>query len=147
MASPPAALIWLTMSCAGVVSEPSPVPLVPGSLTTTLAPFAAINFATSPPTPRPEPVQIATRPSSMPMAAALSRMSFGSAVDPAPAGFVNSAGRRQQRAAGEGTAGPGEFEASTTQDCSARGRLLHLQEICSKNPRNGCALAAKPALS
>src|SRR5213078_3288545 len=90
-ASPPAAVIWSTISCAGVWSEPSPLPLVPGSLTTTLAPCAAINFATSPPTPRPEPVQIATRPSSMPMMAALSRMSFGSAVDPAPAGFVNSA--------------------------------------------------------
>ena len=47
--------------------QPSPLPLVPGSLTTTLAPFAAISFATSAPTPRPAPQQIATRPSSMPI--------------------------------------------------------------------------------
>src|SRR4029077_5595967 len=61
------ALIWSTISWAGVWSEPSPLPLVPGSLMTTLAPCAAISLATSAPTPRPAPAQIATRPSSMPM--------------------------------------------------------------------------------
>src|SRR5690606_20990947 len=55
------------MSCAGVWSPPSPPPPTPGSFTTTLAPFAASRFATSAPTPRPEPVQIATRPSSIPI--------------------------------------------------------------------------------
>src|SRR5205807_5985234 len=50
---------------------PSPAPPTPGSTTTTLAPSAAISLATSAPTPRAAPVQIATRPSSMPIAAPL----------------------------------------------------------------------------
>jgi hypothetical protein len=81
-------------------------------------------------------------------------MSFRIAVDPAPAGLVNS-GRRGGFARRRGRGGrSGEFEASTTQDCSARVRLLHLQEIrllhlqeiCSENSRNGCVLAARSAL-
>jgi hypothetical protein len=73
-------------------------------------------------------------------------MSFRIAVDPAPAGLVNS-GRRGGFARRRGRGGwSGEFEASTTQDCSARVRLLHLQEICSKNSRSSCALAARSAL-
>jgi len=67
-ALPPARSISATISSAGALSPPpSPPPPTPGSLTTTRAPYAAISFATSAPTPRPDPVQIATRPSSMPM--------------------------------------------------------------------------------
>src|SRR5947209_3697532 len=66
-ASPPAALISSTVTCAGRWSPPSPAPPTPGSTTTILAPSAAISLATSAPTPRAAPVQIATRPSNMPM--------------------------------------------------------------------------------
>src|ERR1051326_3386154 len=76
-ASPPAALISSAVACAGLVSPPSPAPPTPGSTTTILAPSLAISLATSAPTPRAAPVQIATRPSSMPIADALSRISFG----------------------------------------------------------------------
>src|SRR5438132_2928964 len=66
-ASPPAALISSPVTCAGRWSPPSPAPPTPGSTTTILAPSAAISLATSAPTPRAAPVQIATRPSNMPM--------------------------------------------------------------------------------
>src|SRR3984893_13182858 len=88
-ASPPAALISSALACAGRVSPPSPAPPTPGSTTTILAPSAAISLATSAPTPRAAPVQIATRPSNMPIAAP-SRMSSGPPVPPPPPGFVNS---------------------------------------------------------
>jgi hypothetical protein len=57
------------------------------------------------------------------MAAALSRMSFGSAVDPAPAGFVNSAGRQQQRAAGKGR----PVRGSSRQ---AQPRIVRREAVC-----------------
>src|SRR5436189_3227776 len=68
-ASPPAALISSAVACAGRVSPPSPAPPTPGSTTTILAPCRAISLATSAPTPRAAPVQIATRPSNIPIAA------------------------------------------------------------------------------
>ena len=67
IASPPIALISATVCCAGVISDPEPSLAPPRSLTTTLAPCEANNKACSRPRPRPAPVIIATRPSSVPM--------------------------------------------------------------------------------
>ncbi|SIJ73565.1 Uncharacterised protein [Mycobacteroides abscessus subsp. abscessus] len=64
-ASPPAAVISSTTSCAGLVpADPSrPTPM---SLTTTRAPSAANASACARPMPRPAPVMMTTRPSSKP---------------------------------------------------------------------------------
>src|SRR4051812_41792520 len=67
IASPPIALISSTTCCAGVASLPLPSLAPPRSLTTTLAPSDANSSACSRPMPRPAPVMIATRPSSVPM--------------------------------------------------------------------------------
>ena len=65
LASPPAATISATTCSAGVRDSPSGAG--PTSLTTTLAPSAARNIASPRPMPPPEPVTIATLPSSAPM--------------------------------------------------------------------------------
>src|SRR5271155_1891259 len=64
-ASPPNALISLTTWSAGPASAPSPFTLLPGSLTTTFAPFDPSSRAYSRPSPRPAPVITATRPSNL----------------------------------------------------------------------------------
>ena len=62
-AVPPASRISPTTTSAIDWSNPVPSTLTPGSTTTTLAPSSAISFAIPRPTPRPEPVTIATFPS------------------------------------------------------------------------------------
>ena len=59
-ASPPLARISFTTCCAGPASLPSPLTDAPMSLTTTLAPSAAISNANSRPMPPPEPVTTTT---------------------------------------------------------------------------------------
>src|SRR5437870_7779777 len=62
---PPIFLISATTSCAGVaVGAPVPSKCAPRSFTTTFAPCFARSSASSRPMPRPEPVTIATLPSS-----------------------------------------------------------------------------------
>jgi hypothetical protein len=63
IASPPAAAISATTSCAGPDDAPLPSRAPPRSFTTTLAPCAANISAYSRPMPRPAPVMITTRPS------------------------------------------------------------------------------------
>src|SRR5207245_10693966 len=64
-ASPPFFLLSATASCAGVaVGLPVPSKWAPRSFTTILAPCCAMRSACSRPMPRPEPVMIATLPSS-----------------------------------------------------------------------------------
>src|SRR5436309_412129 len=58
-----------TTTSAAVLSAPSPLTDPPRSLTTTLAPWSASMIASPRPTPLPEPVTIATLPSSMPICA------------------------------------------------------------------------------
>ena len=57
---PPLARISSTTCCAGPASLPSPLTEAPMSLTTTLAPSAAISSANSRPMPPPEPVTTTT---------------------------------------------------------------------------------------
>src|SRR5213593_995533 len=65
IAWPPIFLISATTSCAGVaVGAPVPSKCAPRSFTTTFAPCLARSSASSRPMPRPEPVTIATLPSS-----------------------------------------------------------------------------------
>src|SRR5206468_1083288 len=65
IACPPFFLISATTSCAGVaVGWPVPSKWAPRSFTTILAPCCAMRSACSRPIPRPEPVMIATLPSS-----------------------------------------------------------------------------------
>src|SRR3989441_6837585 len=65
IAWPPRFLISATTSCAGVaVAWPVPSKWAPRSFTTILAPCCAMRSACSRPMPRPEPVMIATLPSS-----------------------------------------------------------------------------------
>src|SRR6185295_18571949 len=59
-AVPPLALISATTFCAGPASLPSPATEAPMSLTTTLAPLAAIASAKSRPMPPPAPVTTTT---------------------------------------------------------------------------------------
>jgi hypothetical protein len=77
-ASPPIALISSTTCCAGVASLPLPSFAPPRSLTTTLAPSDANSSACSRPMPRPAPVMIATRPSSVPISFPLAVVVRGS---------------------------------------------------------------------
>ena len=56
-----------TTSSAGPAAAPVPSTEPPRSFTTTFAPCAANSFAISAPIPRPAPVTIATRSSSIPM--------------------------------------------------------------------------------
>src|SRR5947209_8504483 len=69
MASPPAALISETTLSASSAPLPPPWRSLPRSLTTTFAPSLAKSSACSRPMPPPEPVMIATFPSSRPMCA------------------------------------------------------------------------------
>ena len=62
-ASPPAALISSTTSCAAPASLPEPSTAPPRSLTTTSAPREASERACCLPRPPPAPVMIATLPS------------------------------------------------------------------------------------
>src|SRR3954453_5432313 len=64
-ASPPAALISSTTCCAGPASSPLPSRAAPRSLTTTFAPCALSMSACSRPMPRPAPVTMHTRPSTI----------------------------------------------------------------------------------
>src|SRR4026208_2092552 len=59
-AVPPFALISATTFCAGPASLPSPATDAPMSLTTTLAPWAAMACAKSRPMPPPAPVTMTT---------------------------------------------------------------------------------------
>src|SRR6202451_2203607 len=90
-ASPPSALISSAIAWAGASPPPSPAPPTPGSTIMILAPSLAINLATSAPTPRAAPVQIAPLPSSMPAIETVPPKNSRRSVDPAPRGFVNSA--------------------------------------------------------
>src|SRR4051794_434256 len=87
-ASPPMALISSTTCWAGVRSSPDPSMAPPRSLMTTLAPSWANSRACSRPIPRPEPVIMATRPSSAPIAfsfrSAVRATLFGVEVDARP---------------------------------------------------------------
>ena len=67
IATPPVPVISVAVSCAGPSSPPVPSVLTPRSLMMTEAPSAANSFEIDWPIPRPPPVMIATRPSSMPM--------------------------------------------------------------------------------
>src|ERR1700733_7665225 len=71
MARPPCAVISLMTCSAGEEAAPSPWILLPRSFTTILAPWLAKNRACALPKPLPEPVTIATRPSSRRPAPAL----------------------------------------------------------------------------
>src|SRR5215218_4721656 len=69
MATPPAATISSTTAWAGPASSPRPSTATPGSLTTTRAPCRASSRQCARPMPRPPPVTMATRPSSITMRA------------------------------------------------------------------------------
>ncbi len=70
IASPPAARIFATTSCAGCSPLNWPSSVAPRSLTTTFAPASANASAMPRPTPRPPPVTSATLPSNnLPMIA------------------------------------------------------------------------------
>src|SRR2546423_6169172 len=97
-ASPPIALISSTTCWAGVRSSPDPSMAPPRSLMTTLAPSCANSRACSRPIPRPEPVMMATRPSSAPIAYLLLRSAvegklLGVDVDARPALDLRAGGR------------------------------------------------------
>src|SRR3954447_2616997 len=65
MATPPAATISSTTASAGRASSPPPSTATPGSFTKTRAPCRASSRQCARPMPRPPPVTMATRPSSI----------------------------------------------------------------------------------
>src|SRR5690349_17066256 len=124
MACPPPALMSLTTCCAGVESGLLPSSATPRSLTTTLAPSRASSRATPAPMPRPEPVTIATRPSSLPMLISLVLFSFDPVWPPSPprAGWIRLDCHLHTAASGDAR--------TTLEELAERVKTVHLDVVC-----------------
>src|SRR5690348_15788141 len=89
-AVPPAARISATTCSAGVLLAPSPFTDVPRSLTSTLAPAAAIASAKSRPMPPPAPVMSTTLPASIAVLCDAMPSSLDAALNPASVAIIGA---------------------------------------------------------